>query len=121
MSLVLERFEAASILAGHKAAEQTRCRNLDPAFLYCLIIIVLPILCIPTFIALGKSDFFLHHGASVWVQSNDSVFNMQGRNCDVLVYGDSTAMTGIDPEVVDRATGFHTCNIAVTNAVLAVA
>jgi hypothetical protein len=29
-------------------------------------------------------------------------------------------MTGIDPDVVQQATGFHTCNIAVTNAVLAV-
>jgi hypothetical protein len=120
MSLVLESFEAASRLPVEKAAEPTRRRTLDPAFLYCLIIIILPLLAVPTFIALGKSDFFLHHGASVWVQSNDSVFNMHDRNCDVLVYGDSTAMTGIDPDVVDRATGFHTCNIAVTNAVLAV-
>jgi hypothetical protein len=120
MSLVLEHFEAATMLPVDKAAEPTRRRTLDPAFLYCLIIVLLPILAVPTFIALGKSDFFLHHGASVWVQSNDAVFDMRDRNCDVLVFGDSTAMTGIDPEVVDRATGFHTCNIAVTNAVLAV-
>jgi hypothetical protein len=120
MSLVLERYEAASILAGDKAAEKTRRRPLDPAFLYCLIVILLPLLAVPAFIALGKSDFFLHHGASVWVQANDSIFNMRNRNCDVLVFGDSTAMTGIDPDVVDHATGFHTCNIAVTNAVLAV-
>ena len=45
---------------------------------------------------------------------------MRDRECDVLVYGDSTAMTGIDPEVVESNTGFRTCNIAVTNAVLAV-
>jgi len=80
----------------------------------------LPLLAIPAFIRLGSSEFFLRHGASVWVQSNDAVFNMRDRDCDVLIFGDSTAMTGINPEVVERNTGFKTCNIAVTNAVLAV-
>jgi len=87
---------------------------------YCMLLLILPLLAIPGFIRLGCSDFFLRHGASVWVQSNDAVFNMRDRNCDVLIYGDSTAMTGIDPEVIERNTGFKTCNIAVTNAVLAV-
>ena len=86
---------------------------------YCLLLI-LPLLAIPAFIRLGSSDFFLRHGASVWVQSNDAVFGMRDRDCDVLIYGDSTAMTGINPDVVERNTGFKTCNIAVTNAVLAV-
>ena len=45
---------------------------------------------------------------------------MHDRDCDVLVFGDSTAMTGIDPDLVETETGLHTCNIAVTNAVLAV-
>jgi hypothetical protein len=87
---------------------------------YCLILAVLPLLAVPGFIALGRSNFFLHHGASVWVQANDRVFDARGRDCDVLVFGDSTAMTGIDPEKVEEQTGFRTCNIAVTNAVLAV-
>ena len=75
---------------------------------------------IPACIRLGSSDFFLHHGASVWVQSNDAIFGMRDRDCDVLIFGDSTAMTGINPDVVERNTGFKTCNIAVTNSVLAV-
>jgi hypothetical protein len=45
---------------------------------------------------------------------------MRDRVCDVLVFGDSTAMTGINPDVVESHTGYKTCNIAVTNAVLAV-
>ena len=44
----------------------------------------------------------------------------RNRDCDVLIFGDSTAMTGINPDVIERNTGFKTCNIAVTNAVLAV-
>jgi hypothetical protein len=90
------------------------------ARLYCLILLTLPLLAIPAGIWLGSSDFFMHHGASVWVQSNDAVFSMRDRTCDVLIFGDSTAMTGIDPAVVERNTGFKTCNISVTNSVLAV-
>jgi hypothetical protein len=87
---------------------------------YCMLLFLLPLLAVPAFIRLGCSDFFLRHGASVWVQANDAVFSMRDRDCDVLIFGDSTAMTGIDPDVVERNTGFKTCNIAVTNAVLAV-
>lgn len=88
---------------------------------YCFLVLLLPLLAIPAFIRLGASDFFQRHGASIWVQSNDQVFDIRDRQCDVLIYGDSTAMTGINPEVVQRNTGFKTCNIAVTNSVLAVA
>ena len=87
---------------------------------YLLVVVLLPLLAIPLFIALGRSDFFLKHGASVWVRSNDAIFDIRGRGCDVLVFGDSTAMTGINPDVVERNTGLKTCNISVTNAVLAV-
>jgi hypothetical protein len=100
--------------------EQQGRPSAKPAFVYSWLIVLLPLLAIPAFIGLGKSDFFLGHGASAWVRANDRIFDMQGRDCDVLVYGDSTAMTGINPAVVTQQTGFRTCNIAVTNAVLAV-
>ena len=90
------------------------------ALRYCVLLLLIPLFLVLAGVRLGYSDFFLHHGASIWVQSNDAVFDMRGRECDVLVFGDSTAMTGIDPDRVQRETGFKTCNIAVTNAVLAV-
>lgn len=95
-------------------------RRVPPAVLYSVCIVLLPVLAVPLFVLLGASNFFLHHGASVWVRSNDAIFSLRNRRCDVLIYGDSTAMTGIDPALLDRYTGFRTCNIAVTNAVLAV-
>src|ERR1019366_8069768 len=92
----------------------------DSVLRYCLILVLLPLFAIPAFIALGRSDFFLHHRARVWGQANDQVFDARDRECDVLVYGDSPAMTGIDPQKVEEQTGFRTCNISVTNAVMAV-
>src|SRR5665213_4455009 len=106
MSLVLEPQSAAPRAIEEFAAPRAPAKAHDPALHYSLMVVLLPLLAIPLFIALGTSVFFVHHGASVWVQSNDAVFDMQNRVCDVLVYGDSTAMTGIDPEVVSRNTGF---------------
>ena len=120
MSLALELHEAVTHLPRATAVERTGQQTADPAFLYCLLVVLLPLLAIPAFIGLGKSDFFLHHGASAWVKANDDIFALQGKDCDGLVYGDSTAMTGINPDVIDEETHFKTCNIAVTNAVLAV-
>lgn len=37
---------------------------------------------------------------------------LHGVNCQVVVYGDSTALTGIDPQVIESVTGLKTCNIA---------
>ena len=109
----------AAVPADRPAPSAARAAR-RTALHYCLILCLFPLLAIPAGIALGRSDFFLHHGASVWVRSNDAVFDIQNRECDVVVFGDSTAMTGIDPERVETRTGYRTCNIAVTNAVLAV-
>ena len=119
MSLALE-LQQGVLPTEEAAAEQTERRSLSPAALYSILVVMVPLLAVPFCVLLGSSDFFLHHGASVWVQSNDSIFGMRDRQCDVLIYGDSTAMTGIDPALLDRFTGLRTCNVAVTNAVLAV-
>ena len=119
MSLALELHQGV-LHTERETAAQTERRRLNPVILYSLLVVLVPLLAIPIFIVEGSSDFFLHHGASVWVQSNDAIFGIHDRRCDVLIFGDSTAMTGIDPAVVHRYTGMQTCNISVTNAVLAV-
>ena len=101
--------------ARSKASPNARAQGI-----YIALAILLPLLAVPFGILLGKSDFFLYHGASLWARTNDAIFRMHDRSCDVLVFGDSTAMTGIDPAVLEHQTGLAACNIAVTNSVLAV-
>ncbi len=48
----------------------------------------------------------------------DSGFRLTGKQCDVLVFGDSTANVGIDPRVITANTGLSACNIAVTRPVI---
>jgi len=37
---------------------------------------------------------------------------LHNANCQIVVYGDSTAMVGINPAVIKERTGLNTCNIA---------
>lgn len=41
-----------------------------------------------------------------------------GQNCDVLLYGDSTALVGLDPSVIRSKTGLTACNIAESKLVM---
>lgn len=45
-------------------------------------------------------------------QGIDSPFHRRGESCEILVYGDSAAMTGYDPRRLSRQTGLSACNIS---------
>lgn len=45
---------------------------------------------------------------------------LHGAKCDVLVYGDSSAMVGVDPAVIEVQTGLTACNISEIEAVTTV-
>jgi hypothetical protein len=69
---------------------------------------------------MAESSWFRRNADPQWIRSSDRVYTAHNVPCDVLVYGDSTAITGIDPAVVQRLTGLRTCNIAQTKGVLVV-
>jgi hypothetical protein len=37
---------------------------------------------------------------------------LENRRCDILIYGDSTALVGIDPAILEQRTGLSACNIS---------
>lgn len=47
-----------------------------------------------------------------WVTGAHDLYTASNRQCDVLIYGDSTAMVGIDPRIVSERTHLKACNIA---------
>lgn len=77
------------------------------------------LLCVLSFFVVDSS-WFQAHADPQWVRSSDQIFQAHGVECDVVVYGDSSAITGIDPAVIQRKTGLRTCNIAQTKAALVV-
>jgi hypothetical protein len=46
--------------------------------------------------------------------AEEKPFAMRNAQCEVLIYGDSSAMTGVDPRVIKADTGLTTCNVAAT-------
>jgi hypothetical protein len=59
-----------------------------------------------------RSDYILKHTQNAYIANMGYGLKLNHANCEILVYGDSTALVGVDPEVLHRATGLSACNIA---------
>ena len=59
-----------------------------------------------------RSNHFERLSRHLFWHAMDYHTHMAGQNCSVVVFGDSTATTGIDPLVIQRRTGLKTCNLA---------
>lgn len=106
--------------AGSVAAQQQASKRSRKQWQMISVIVGLPVLaCLLAFV-LTYSQWFRKHADSQWIQSSDRVFTAHDIPCDVLVYGDSSAITGVDPAIVQQRTGLRTCNVAQTKAVIVV-
>jgi hypothetical protein len=47
-------------------------------------------------------------------QVQDYAFSLQHEDCEILIYGDSSTMTGDDPALIETQTHLKTCNISQT-------
>ncbi len=107
--------EAVSVASQQQASKRNRKQ-----WQMISVIVGLPVVaCLLAFV-LTYSQWFRKHADSQWIQSSDRVFTAHDIPCDVLVYGDSSAITGVDPAVVQARTGLRTCNVAQTKAVIVV-
>lgn len=86
---------------------------------YCLAISLVPIIAVASSLFIGRSSFYLRHQRNSYLAISDYPFTLRNKNCDVLIYGDSSALTGIAPPVIEATTSLRTCNIAQPNTALA--
>ena len=70
-------------------------------------------------VSLAKSPGFTQLVPNPYVQVQDYPFSLNHADCDVLIYGDSAAMTGLDPGTIEQQTHLKTCNIAQMRPVVA--
>lgn len=89
--------------------------------LFLLVLLGIPAAFLLSSIVIARSSSFSRVAADPFLLNPDYAFSLNHADCGVLIYGDSTAVTGIDPNVVTRATGLKTCNIAQSQSVLEVA
>jgi hypothetical protein len=80
-------------------------RYLLPLILAPLLLPVAAVLIVPT-------AWFAQHSGRSYLVTIGYGATLRDANCQVVIYGDSTAVLGIDPEQVRQLTGLSTCNIA---------
>lgn len=71
--------------------------------------VVLLLLCF----SVSPSSWFLAHDDYPMLRQNLGYsLRVPGIGCDIVLYGDSTALTGLDPAVIEARTGLKTCNLS---------
>ena len=84
------------------------------------LVVAFPIVaCLSAFLVTG-SQYFRRYADPQWIRSSDRIYTAHDVPCEVIVYGDSTAITGVDPATVQRLTGLRTCNVAQTKGAIVV-
>ena len=87
---------------------------------YCLAIAMVPVLAIAASVILARSTWYVRHQKNSYLAISDYPFTLKNVNCDVLIYGDSSALTGISPVKIEELTSLRACNIAQPNTALSV-
>ena len=88
---------------------------------YCLVLALVPVIAMLSSILIARSDWYLRHQRNSYLAISDYAFTLKGENCAVVIYGDSSALTGVSPAIIEKQTGLSTCNIAQPNTALAMA
>jgi hypothetical protein len=81
-------------------------------YLYLLPLVASPFVLLTAALLILPSEWFALHSQNTYLINVAYGAKLYGADCQVLVYGDSSAMVGIDPFVIRARTGLSTCNIA---------
>ena len=95
-------------------------RSRQPYVIYCLAIALVPVIAAIAALLIARSSWYIRHQNNSYIAISDYAFTLRDYNCDVVIFGDSSAMTGISPAVIEAVTSLRTCNIAQPIPVLAI-
>ena len=92
--------------------EPTLIQSNPRATLYLLPIVLVPLLLIASAFFIIPTHWFVARADSPYLANFGYAESLHNHSCEVLVYGDSTAMVGVNPLQLARETGLSACNIA---------
>jgi len=87
---------------------------------YCLAMALVPVIAVVASFFIARSFSYIRHQRNSYLAISDYPFTLQNTNCEVVIYGDSSALTGLSPQAIQAATALRTCNIAQPNTALAI-
>ena len=103
--------------ADQEAFDAKRNVVLSPAQKRHLLLFLLPFVAVPCLIlaaalAIVPTPWFTQHSGSSYLANMGYAAKLHNATCDVLIYGDSSAMLSVDPAILQAKTGLSACNIA---------
>jgi hypothetical protein len=75
-------------------------------------LVAVPFLVLAAAVVVVPTDWFGMRSHSAYVATVGYGSQLRNANCPVTIYGDSTAMVGLNPKLIQERTGLATCNIA---------
>ncbi len=60
---------------------------------------------------IGSTEWFLKHNDYPVFRLSGYGSRVNGKNCQILIYGDSVSLSGVDPRIVQAKTGLSSCNV----------
>ncbi len=108
--------ELLEITSGNLQTDGVGCRDWRKeknAAIWCWLFLLVPFGILAACLAIAATPWFLRHDAYPGLAETIG-FSLRARNlnCQVLIYGDSTALVAFDPKIIEQQTGLKTCNIA---------
>ncbi|MGA2564133.1 MAG: hypothetical protein ABSF96_11280, partial [Steroidobacteraceae bacterium] len=96
------------------ATARTNCRDQ----VYVLAVVLMPLLFLLSSIPIVRSASFPALSGDPFLLNPDYAFSLKHVDCEVVIFGDSTAVTGVDPLTVHGVTNLKTCNIGQSRSAL---
>ncbi len=81
-------------------------------YLYIAPLIAMPLLLLVFAMLVVPTNWFEEHSGDPFLMTLGYGALLHGADCKIAIYGDSTAMIGVNPDVIAQRTGLTTCNIA---------
>ena len=81
-------------------------------YLYALPFLLLPLILFTAAFYIIPSRWFAARAGNNYLANMAYASTIHDSRCQAIIYGDSTAMTGVNPALIERRTGLRTCNLA---------
>lgn len=96
-------------------------RSQNRTMIYTAAVALIPALALCACLRIASTPWFLRHDGYPELRSIGYGLTLVHEDCEIVFYGDSSALTAYDPEIVQHMTGMKACNIAENSPVISVA
>jgi hypothetical protein len=109
--------DSGTIPPHMQAVEPSKNRGKRSSIWFCVSFVAFELLCLIVSFWAATQPWFMKYHHSPAMRMLGYGHRVVNANCDVLLYGDSTALADLVPSVIERKTGLKSCNISEVRSV----